>query len=63
MSFRPLGLVDVIKNKYVLPTDVDYEGAIVALHRLEDTYALSPSDLRTGNLSQNYKPYRELTGC
>jgi hypothetical protein len=38
----------------VLPTNVDYKGAIVAIHRLEDTYLLSTSDIRNGNLSVKY---------
>ena len=45
----------------MLPTNEDYEGAIVALHRLEDTYLLDPNDIRTGKLSEKH-PSRPLTG-
>jgi hypothetical protein len=44
-----------------LPTNEDYNGAATALHRLEDTYNLKPSEIRKGNLSKEY-PSRELTG-
>lgn len=46
-------MVDGIKNKCILPTGDDYTGAINALHRLEDTYLLSPPEIRSGNHSQN----------
>ena len=37
-SFDKLtGLLDNIKSKYNLPTEEDYQGSIIALHRLEDT--------------------------
>ena len=44
-----------------MPTNEDYNGAATALHRLEDTYNLKPSEIRKGNLSKEY-PSRELTG-
>ena len=56
-----LELVDNVKNDNLFPTSEDYTGAATALHRLEDTYNLAPSDIRKGNLSQQY-PSRELTG-
>ena len=37
-SFDKLtGLLENIKSKYNLPTEEDYRGSIIALHRLEDT--------------------------
>ncbi len=45
----------------MLPGTDDYNGAAVALHRLEDTYNLKPRDIRSGSLSKKY-PSRELTG-
>ena len=54
-------MVKTIKEKFMLPTNEDYKGAIKAIHRLEDTYLLSPSDIRSGKLSQKH-PSRPLTG-
>ena len=54
-------MVDRIKRNYLLPTQEDYEGAAIALHRLEDTYALKPADIRIGKLSKNY-PSKQLSG-
>ena len=54
-------MVSKIKEDFNLPTNEDYEGAIVALHRLEDTYALTPKDIRTGNMSKKH-PSKPLTG-
>jgi hypothetical protein len=56
-----LEMVALIKEKYLLPTGEDYDGAVIALHRLQDTYQLSAKDIRTGNLSKNY-PSRQLSG-
>lgn len=50
----------MLKDVYNIPTREDYEGAIVAIHRLEDTYNLDPSDIRNGKMSQKY-PSRPLT--
>jgi hypothetical protein len=50
-----------VKEKFYLPTNADYRGAILALHRLEDVYSLEPSDFRTGNLSKDF-PSRNLNG-
>lgn len=50
-----------INTKFQLPANEDYEGSIVAIHRLEDTYLLNPSEIRTGNISTKYKS-RPLTG-
>ena len=50
----------MMKDFYNIPTKEDYEGAIVAIHRLEDTYNLKPNDIRSGNLSRTY-PSRPLT--
>ena len=47
-------VVREIKEAFILPTNEDYEGAIIALHRLEDTYSLEPSQIRRGNLSALY---------
>lgn len=52
-------LVNQIKEKFYLPTNADYRGAIMALHRLEDVYSLEPSDFRTGSLSTSF-PSRNL---
>lgn len=54
-------MVAEIKEKFILPTGEDYTGAINALQRLEDTYLLSPAEIRSGNLSKNY-PSRPLNG-
>ena len=56
-----LEYVDRVKENLILPTIEDYEGVIVALHRLEDTYLLDPKDIRTGNLSRKH-PSRPLNG-
>lgn len=53
-------MVSLIKEKYSLPTSDDYYGVIKAIHRLEDTYQLDPTDIRTGNLSVKH-PSRPLT--
>lgn len=53
-------VTDEIKEKSLMPTNEDYEGAISALHRLEDTFALKPSDLRLGKMSQKFVQAREL---
>lgn len=53
-------MVSEIKDKTLLPSNEDYEGAITALHRLEDTFALEPSDLRLGKMSQKYAQAREM---
>ncbi len=44
-----------------LPSPDDFEGAIRAIHRLEDTYLLDTREIRFGNLSANYSS-RFLTG-
>lgn len=44
----------------MLPTNEDYEGTIKGIHRLEDTFALKPSDLRMGKMSEKYQQAREL---
>lgn len=54
-------LVHEIKEKFYLPTNADYTGAVVGLLRLEDVYGLKPSDFRNGNLSKLH-PSRKLTG-
>lgn len=56
-----IGLVSDIKEKYPLPSLEDYNGAAVALHRLEDTYQIEPQNIRLGNLSSQF-PSRPLTG-
>ena len=53
--------INKIKTNLTLPTEEDYEGAIVALHRLEDTYLLDPKDIKNGILSDK-NPSRPLTG-
>jgi hypothetical protein len=53
--------INKIKTNLTLPTEEDYEGAIVALHRLEDTYLLDPKDIKNGILSDK-NPSRSLTG-
>ena len=55
-----LDTINVITESYTLPTDEDYNGAILAIHRLEDTYLLEPKDVRSGKLSEHY-PSRGLT--
>jgi hypothetical protein len=61
IDFIILEYVDRVKENLILPTIEDYEGVIVALHRLEDTYLLDPKDIRTGNLSRKH-PSRPLNG-
>ena len=53
-------MVHDIQENYNLPNNDDYSGAIVAIHRLEDTYQLDPTNIRKGNLSKNF-PSRSLT--
>lgn len=57
---RLTSMIDEFRENENLPDKDDYEGAIVAIHRLQDTYLLDPIDIRTGNLSKNY-PSRPLT--
>ncbi|CAF0718005.1 unnamed protein product [Brachionus calyciflorus] len=47
-------MVSELKERYNLPGDEDYEGVIKGMHRLEDTYLLNPSDIRTGSLSMRH---------
>lgn len=44
-----------------MPTEEDYRGAITALIRLEDTYLLTPSDIRAGVFGKS-KSMRPLNG-
>lgn len=53
--------LDNIKEKYLLPTEEDYRGAIEGIHRLEAVYQLDTKDIRNGNLSKKY-PSRPLSG-
>jgi hypothetical protein len=48
-------------RKELLPTIEDYEGAILGIHRLEDTYLLKPKDLALGKISAKHSS-RPLTG-
>jgi hypothetical protein len=53
--------VSSIKNVHNLPTTEDYDGAILGIHRLEDTYQLDPMNLSSSNISMKH-PSRPLTG-
>ncbi len=39
-------------NEYRLPTDEDFNGAMTAVMRLQDTYDLEPQELASGNLGK-----------
>ncbi len=54
-------MVKSIKEKFQLPTNDDYKGAIQAINRLEDTYLLTTREIQSGTLSQKY-PSRPLDG-
>jgi prolyl 4-hydroxylase len=47
-------------NEYFVPTNKDYEGAILAIHRLQDTYLLTPSDLQNNKMSNKFPSIRPL---
>ena len=39
-------------NDYRLPTQEDFNGAMTAVMRLQDTYDLQPQELASGNLGK-----------
>ncbi len=45
-------------KKYDFPTDKDYNGALLAIIRLEDTYLVKPREFYYGNLSSMYPSKR-----
>lgn len=49
------------ETNHTIPYEVDYYGSIQALIRLEDTYLLTPSDVRKGEY-KNWKAFRALNG-
>jgi hypothetical protein len=53
-------MTDFLEKSFILPTEIDYKGALNAVNRLVETYILNPRDIRFGNLSQKY-PSRSLS--
>ena len=46
-------MANISVNRHQFPGEEDFDGAITALRRLQDTYKLKPSMIASGNLSKN----------
>ena len=53
--------MDRLRNELWMPDEEDYRGAVTSLIRLEDTYLLSPADIRKGEFGTS-KSMRKLNG-
>ena len=47
-------ILENLRKEFILPTNEDYEGAILGIHRLEETYLLNVTDIRNGNMSKHH---------
>jgi prolyl 4-hydroxylase len=54
-SLNNTKILENLRKEFILPTNEDYEGAILGIHRLEDTYLLSVNDIRNGKMSKHYQ--------
>lgn len=53
--------MDKLRNELWMPDEEDYRGAVTSLIRLEDTYLLTPKDIRNGEFGKS-KAMRKLNG-
>lgn len=53
--------MDKLRTELWMPDEDDYRGAVTSLIRLEDTYLLTPKDIRNGEFGKS-KSMRKLNG-
>lgn len=46
-------MANISLNNYRLPTEEDFDGAMMAIRRLQDTYKLQPSLIGSGKLKRS----------